>query len=119
RKIKVRHVATSRSPIAAMAIRPQNIVTVIGIKPRTVDTAVSNTGNRVRQRWGLLRQSMLGRWPSTRSCAKRPLATRPGASSLARDRQAPLLPGDATFGTPRMYDLLDRRCPLPDPPARQ
>src|SRR5262249_42823980 len=41
RKISVRIVATSNPPMTAMAIGPQNIVTAIGISPRTVEIAVS------------------------------------------------------------------------------
>ena len=48
RKTSVRIVATSNPPKIAKAIGPQNTVGAIGIKPRTVDTAVSMIGrNRV------------------------------------------------------------------------
>jgi hypothetical protein len=46
RKINVRIVATSKPPMIAKAIGPQNTVGAIGIMPRTVDTAVSMIGRK-------------------------------------------------------------------------
>src|SRR5262245_5925387 len=46
RKISVRIVATSKPPMIAKAIGPQNTVGAIGIMPRTVDTAVSMIGRK-------------------------------------------------------------------------
>ena len=46
RKISVRIVATSRPPMIAKAIGPQNTVGAIGIMPRTVDTAVNMIGRK-------------------------------------------------------------------------
>src|SRR5215831_2056313 len=46
RKMSVRIVATSRPPMIANAIGPQNTVGAIGIMPRTVDTAVSMIGRK-------------------------------------------------------------------------
>src|SRR5262249_60980584 len=48
RKISVSKVATRRPPIIAKAIGPQNTVGAIGIKPSTVEIAVSISG-RMRE----------------------------------------------------------------------
>src|SRR5271165_1697617 len=46
RKISVSTVATIKPPMIAKAIGPQNIVDAMGIKPRTVDMAVSMIGRK-------------------------------------------------------------------------